>query len=420
MSNEPDSNTVLFTRYDAGWVILCIGMAIGGAMVFMPVQVGMTGLWVFLAASAIAYPGVYLFQKFYLETLTKTESAEDYTDIITQYLGKNWAMLLSILYFLLMLTGMLGYSTGLVRDSASYLQTYGVTKTLLSDTAWWPFVIMLVMVAIAAQGERLLFKVSGPLVVGKLAIILVLGMVMIPHWSLANIKPLTSLLPFVRDVFITIPFTVFSVVFMPILSPMNIAYRRVETDRRIATYRAFRASRVAFAILIVSVLFFALSFTLSLHHEKAVEAYQNNISALAIAAQVLPGAVIRVMSTALNIFALVTAFFALYLALQEGLQGICFNLLSRFLPEERINRRALHLFVALAIAVGLWGWVQMNAKVLFILHLSAPLFGIIACFIPVYLIFKMPYLAYLKGFRALYVLLFGIILTISPLLRFLE
>ena len=83
MSNEPDSNTVPFTRYDAGWVILCIGMAIGGAMVFMPVQVGMTGLWVFLAASAIAYPGVYLFQKFYLETLTKTESAEDYTDIIT-------------------------------------------------------------------------------------------------------------------------------------------------------------------------------------------------------------------------------------------------------------------------------------------------------------------------------------------------
>ena len=420
MSSAPDSKLVPFTRYDAGWVILCIGMAIGGAMVFMPVQVGMTGLWVFLAAAAIAYPGVCLFQNFYLETLTKTESAQDYTDIITQYLGKNWAMLLSILYFLLMLTGMLGYSTGLVRDSASYLQTYGLTTALLSDTAWWPLVIMLVMVAIAAQGEKLLFKVSGPLVVGKLAIILALGMVMVPHWSLGNIKPMTSLLPFMRDVFITIPFTVFSVVFMPILSPMNIAYRRQEPDRLIATYRAFRASRVAFAILIVSVLFFAVSFTLSLHHEKAVEAFQNNISALAIAAQVLPGAVIKAMSTALNIFALVTAFFALYLALQEGLQGICFNLLSRFMPEERISRKILHRFVALAIALGLWGWVQMNAKVLFILHLSAPLFGIIACFIPVYLIFKMPSLAYLKGGKALYVLIFGIILTISPLLRLLE
>ena len=249
--------------------------------------------------------------------------------------------------------------------------------------------IMMVMVSIAAQGEKLLFKVSGPLVVGKLAIILALGMVMVPHWNLSNIKPMTSLLPFMRDVFITIPFTVFSVVFMPILSPMNIAYRRQEPDRLIATYRAFRASRVAFAILIVSVLFFAVSFTLSLHHEKAVEAFQNNISALAIAAQVLPGAVIKAMSTALNIFALVTAFFALYLALQEGLQGICFNLLSRFMPEERISRKILHRFVALAIALGLWGWVQMNAKVLFILHLSAPLFGIIACFIPVYLIFKM-------------------------------
>ncbi len=420
MSNVSDSKTVPFTRYDVGWVILCIGMAIGGAMVFMPVQVGMTGLWVFLVASVIAYPGVYLFQNFYLATLTKTESAQDYTDIITQYLGKNWAMLLSILYFLLMLTGMLGYSTGLVRDSASYLQTYGLTKTLLSETAWWSLIIMLVMVSIAAQGEKLLFKVSGPLVVGKLAIILVLGMVMVPHWNFGNIKPMTPLLPFMRDVFITIPFTVFSVVFMPILSPMNIAYRREEPDRLIATYRAFRATRVAFAILIVSVLFFAISFTLSLHHEKAVEAFQNNISALAIAAQVLPGSVIKVMSTALNIFALVTAFFALYLALQEGLQGICFNLLSRFVHEERINRKILHRFVALAIALGLWGWVQLNAKILFILHLSAPLFGIIACFIPVYLIVKMPNLAYLKGIKAIYVLIFGVILTISPLLRFLE
>lgn len=35
--------SVPFTQYDVGWVILCIGMAIGSGIVFMPVQVGIKG-----------------------------------------------------------------------------------------------------------------------------------------------------------------------------------------------------------------------------------------------------------------------------------------------------------------------------------------------------------------------------------------
>ncbi len=32
-----------FTRYDFGWVLLCIGMAIGAGTVLMPVQIGFEG-----------------------------------------------------------------------------------------------------------------------------------------------------------------------------------------------------------------------------------------------------------------------------------------------------------------------------------------------------------------------------------------
>lgn len=418
MTNTFDSKSVPFTRYDIGWVILCVGMAIGGAMIFMPVQVGMTGLWVFLVASAIAYPGVYWFQDIYLQSLTATESANDYTDIITQYLGKNWAMLLSILYFLLMLNGILGYSTGLVRDSSEHLYNNGITSfSLADDTFWWAPIIFIVMVSIAAQGEKLLFKVSGPLVIGKLGIILLLGAIMIPHWDFTNIKPLTPFFPFIRDVFITIPFAVFSLVFMPILSPLYVGFCKEASDKKTATYRAFRASRIAFLILIVSVLFFAVSFTLALPYEEAVNAYEKNISALALASNVLPGTMIKVMSTALNIFALVTAFFALYLSLHEGLQGIIFNMLSRVVPEEKINKKVLHYSVALVIILGLWAYVELNIKVVILLSLGAPLFGIVACFIPVLLVYMTPALHHLKGFKAFYVVLFGIILCISPFLR---
>ncbi len=44
----PFSKKIPFTKYDFGWVLLCIGMAIGAGTVLMPVQIGLTGIWVFI------------------------------------------------------------------------------------------------------------------------------------------------------------------------------------------------------------------------------------------------------------------------------------------------------------------------------------------------------------------------------------
>ncbi|VEB90943.1 Inner membrane transport protein YhjV [Citrobacter koseri] len=39
------SKKLPFTKYDFGWVLLCIGMAIGAGTVLMPVQIGLKGIW---------------------------------------------------------------------------------------------------------------------------------------------------------------------------------------------------------------------------------------------------------------------------------------------------------------------------------------------------------------------------------------
>ena len=39
---------VKFDSTDWGWVIMSIGMAIGAGIVFLPVQVGLVGIWVYL------------------------------------------------------------------------------------------------------------------------------------------------------------------------------------------------------------------------------------------------------------------------------------------------------------------------------------------------------------------------------------
>ncbi|GKX53137.1 amino acid permease [Budvicia aquatica] len=412
--------SIPFNKYDVGWVILCIGMAIGSGIVFMPVQVGIKGIWVFIAAVIISYPAIYLLQNLYLKTLSESENCEDYTGVITQYLGKNWGIGLGIAYFLMLLHGMFSYSLAVTFDSASYIQTFGLTEGLLSDSVWYGLIILTVLVAIAAQGERLLFKVSGPMVCVKFGIIVALGVVMVPHWNFNNITAFPEILPFLRDVFLTLPFTLFSILFVQILSPMNIAYRKVESDKRIATYRAIRAARVAYIILAVAVLFFAFSFTFSISHDQAVSAFEQNISALAIAAQVIPGSVVRVMSALLNIFAILTAFLGIYLGFQEAIKGIVVNIISRFIPEEKINQKTLHISVSIGVIIALWLWISTRFSILFFMQLGGPLFGVVSCLIPCYLVYKVPALHKFKGFGVWFISFFGILLCFSPFFKFFE
>lgn len=415
------SQRVPFTRYDAGWVVLCIGMAIGAGIVFLPVQVGLTGLWVFAASVLLAYPALYLMQRLYLRSLSESAEADNYANIITQYLGKNWGIFLGVVYFFMLLKGMLTYSLAVTFDTAKYLQTFGVTGGLLSDNPLFSLAILCVLVAIAAQGEKLIFKVSGPLVLFKLGVVVLLGLVMIPYWDIGGNVPAlptgSQVTQFLADTILTVPFTLFSILFVQILSPMNIGFRKVEPDARIATYRALRANRIAYIILAVSVLFFAISFSFALSHEQALSAKEQNISALALAGSVIPGNAVLFMTTALNVFAILTAFLGIYLGFEEAITGMVMNVLMRFMPKERVNRRLVSIFVCAAIILGLWLWIQTQFSILLLQQLASPIYGIASFIIPCILIYKVPVLHKYKSPGVWYVFIFGIIVCLSPVLK---
>ena len=169
-----------------------------------------------------------------MNTLSESEECEDYTNIITQYLGSNWGVALGVIYFLMLIHGIFIYSLSVIFDSASYLHTFGVTEGVLSDSLIYRVVVFAALIFIASKGEKLLFKISGPMVIVKVGIIVSLGLVMIPHWDFNNITAFPPIADFTRDVLLTVPFAFFSAVFVQILNPMNIAYRKLESDKRVA------------------------------------------------------------------------------------------------------------------------------------------------------------------------------------------
>ncbi|MEG9480864.1 hypothetical protein V6W59_01045 [Mannheimia sp. HC-2023] len=409
-----------FDSTDFGWVIMSIGMAIGAGIVFLPVQVGLMGMWVFLLSSVIGYPAMYLFQRLFINTLAESPECRDYPTVISGYLGKNWGVFLGILYFIMLVIWMFVYSTAITNDSASYLLTFGVTDTLLSENPFYGLILICILVALSSRGEQLLFKISTFMVLAKLLVVAALGVAMVGMWNLNNIGALPPFGKLIKDAIITLPFTLTSILFLQTLSPMVISYRAKEVSREVARYKALRAMNIAFAILFITVFFYAVSFTLAMGKEEALKAYEQNVSALAIAAQFFPGSWATYVGVALNIFAVMTAFFGVYLGFREATQGIIMNLLLRKFPAEKINPNYVQKGIMIFSVLLAWSAIVLNAPVLSFTSICSPIFGLVGCLIPAYLVYKVPALFKYKGLALNIIIITGILLCISPFLTFLE
>ncbi|WP_312228780.1 hypothetical protein [Pseudescherichia sp.] len=421
MSEQAWREAIKFDSTDTGWVIMSIGMAIGAGIVFLPVQVGLMGLWVFLLSSIIGYPAMYLFQRLFINTLAESPECKDYPSVISGYLGKNWGVLLGALYFVMLVIWMFVYSTAITNDSASYLHTFGITKGLLSDNPFYGLVLICILVAISSRGEKLLFKVSSLMVLTKLLVVAALGLSMVGLWHLYNAGTLPPAGLLIKNAIITLPFTLTSILFIQTLSPMVISYRAKEKSVEVARYKARRAMNIAFAILFITVFFYAVSFTLAMGHDEAVKAYQQNISALAIAAQFISGegaGWVKVVSVILNIFAVMTAFFGVYLGFREATQGIVMNLLRRKFPTRQFDEKYVQGGIMIFAILLAWSAIVLNAPVLSFTSICSPIFGLIGCLIPAWLVYKVPALHKYKGLSLKIIIITGLLLCISPLLAF--
>ena len=403
---------------DWGWVVMNIGMAIGAGIVFLPVEVGLMGIWVFLLSAVIGYPSLYIFQRLFINTLAESKTCQDYAGIISEYLGKNWGILLGALYFIMQVIWVFVYSESVANDSASYLHTFGVTKTVWSKNPFYGLALITGLVFISSRSEKLLFKLSGFMAITVLVIVAALGVIIIPNWSLANVAAFPPPGQLIKNAIITLPFTLTSILFLQSLSPMVVSLRERNNSAKIARLKAQRAMTIAFLLLFLVVFFYAVSFSLAISQEDAKEAYSKNISSLALIAGHIPGKVVPIIGVILDLFAVVTSFFAVFLAFREACTGMALNILKRKYAEEDINHKRLSLYITLFIILLPWCAILLNFPILSFTSICSPIFGIVGCLIPVILVYRVPSLHSYKGLGTIITIITGVLLLISPLLAF--
>lgn len=118
----------------------------------------------------------------------------------------------------------------------------------------------------------------------------------------------------------------------------------------------------------------------------------------------------------LNIFAVVTAYFAMFLSFRDACTGIVMNVLKRITSEENLNRRVLKYGISVFCVLLCWGIILVNAPILKFTPILGRLIGIIACFLPACLVWKLDYLKKYKDWKLIPVIFMGLILLISPII----
>ncbi len=411
---------VAFDSIDWGWIVMSVGMAIGSGIVFLPVQIGVTGLLIFLFSAIIGYPAMYLFQRLYINTLASSPENTVYADTISNYLGKNWGFLMGVAYFVMLMDTLMGYATTVNNDSGSFLYTFGLTSTNLSSNAVFTLALMTILIFIASLGEKVLFKLQTVMALIILAALLFMGFSFVPLWNLGNVASLPDAVTTVKQVIIMLPFTLCSILFIQSLSPMVMSYRHHNENKEVAMYKSMRAMNISFILLFIIVFFFAVSFNLGTSKEMAVAAKEANISALAIAAGGMDAATVKIFSLLLALFAILTSFFSNFIGFCESIKGIVLNVLRRVMNVSKIAPKTLDIAIAVFGIFFCWIIVAFNIPVLVLLSLLGPLIGIVGCIIPAILVYKVPALQQYKGMGLWFIVFAGVLLIISPFLNILE
>nr|WP_321513341.1 hypothetical protein [uncultured Pseudodesulfovibrio sp.] len=405
---------------DWGWVAVNIGMGIGAGIVFLPIQAGLVGLWTFLLAIALAYPALYLFQRLYINTLIESRDASDYTSTIGEYLGNKWGTALGIIYFVMLLIWLCVYSETVTNDSASYIQAAGFTHGLLSENHLYALLLIGFLVFLAFASKTLMFYLSKILIVVILLSLVILALMITPHWDLNNSKAFSTLWGTLFETVVTLPFAMTSILFLQSLSPTVVYARSEYKDIAVAKKKAMQIMNYAFFILGGVVFFFAFSCTMSITHQEAYNAFVANTSFLAVMNKTIPGGFVPALGVIIDICAVTTSFFGVLLGLHEACTGLYLNLFAKGRPKETVNMTKVSAgIVGLIVLLG-WTATIVNFPILYFTSICSPIFAVIGCFIPVLLVYKVDALAKYRNLESWIIVLTGVLLVLSPLFALAE
>ena len=109
-------------RHDTHWVISLFGTAVGAGILFLPINLGLGGIWPLIIVAVLAGPMTFLAHRGLARfVLSSSRPHADFTEVAQEHFGKMAGRLISALYFLSIFPILLIYGVGLTNTVESFM-----------------------------------------------------------------------------------------------------------------------------------------------------------------------------------------------------------------------------------------------------------------------------------------------------------
>lgn len=382
--------------FDTLWTMSLFGTAIGAGVLFLPINAGIGGIIPLLIMTVIAFPMTYFAHRGMTRfVLSGSDPEGDITRVAEEHFGVNVGRAITVLYFLAIYPILLVYSvsiTNTVRDFLTHqIGVAAPPRWLLS------FVLVGGLMSLVWLGEAFIVRAMSMLVFPFIVVLLALALFLIPNWSSAFFQTFslessvaTTGHGFGVTLWLLIPVMVFSFNHSPAISSFATSNRR--EYGYYADVKTGKMLRAAEGLMVVVVMFFVWSCTLSLSPQDLAEAKAQNVTILTYLSNHFDSPIIAWAAPIIATVAITKSFLGHYLGAREGFNGIVSQAAEA--RGKHLPVRTLNAITALFMFLTSWLVSWANPSVLGMIETACgPIIAILLFLMPMCAIYKVPALS---------------------------
>ncbi|MGV2705499.1 UNVERIFIED_CONTAM: HAAAP family serine/threonine permease [Aeromonas salmonicida] len=392
------TSTARWRSHDTHWVISLFGTAVGAGILFLPINLGLGGIWPLVIVAVLAGPMTFLAHRGLARfVLSSSRPHADFTEVAEEHFGKMAGRLISALYFLSIFPILLIYGVGLTNTVESFMvNQLGMAtpnRVMLSG------MLVFAMIAVMMAGEKAMLRAFAFMVYPLAAILAALSCYLIPQWQWPEVTAFDGG-SFLNTVWLALPVTVFAFSHAAAISGFaNVQLREYGEQAEAKSGLILRNTTI---MLVGFVLFFVFSCVLSLTPAQLAEAKAQNVSVLSYLANITDNPVIVTLGPLIAFIAISSSFLGHFLGARESLKSLIAK------PTGLSLAKADKLGIALMF-FAIWGAAVINPGILGLMEtLSGPVIAMILFIMPVIAIYKVEALArFRQGWTNGFILLTG-------------
>ncbi|ELY2644982.1 AAA family ATPase [Cronobacter sakazakii] len=398
-----------WTFRDTLWMLGVYGATVGAGTLFLPVEIGTRGPLVFLLLLVLGIPLSLVPHVLICRVFMRDNQPDDGTlPLFGAFFGAKGRTAIRVFFCVAHFPVTLVYAISLVNALSDFLVNRlhfaPVNRALLA------FIVVAALFLALSKGRDKVVSMMGALALPFAVSLLLIAVIQIPAWSLANFS--MPLIPAgegagdaFKNIWLTLPLISFALCSAPLIAPLASYYRE---NGHGGEAKSVRVVRVAYALIIFSIVFFVLSCLLANPSATFARAKAENLNMLSVMQS----------QGGLDLLFMIAPFIAI-VGMTKSFLGVCLPVaetITALVAGHAGMKKQAKRLAFLAMFIATFAVVDLNPDVITLIEtVCGPLTAIFLFLIPTYLIYTRDALRSLRGPTAVMVATSGL-LTVSALL----